>query len=140
LYLSSPPAPFAGNQMPRFILHVNRKSPAWTEFIVHRADELPDTIREKLTKMGFEPEIGDDEENEETYLNFSLHHRGHAPHQWNIAVELMSVGFDFLNKHERDECKQGETAIMEMTFDGTAVDYNVESNNSGLTLRIYQMS
>jgi hypothetical protein len=127
--------------MPRFILHVKRRSSAWTNFIVHRADELPDTIREKLIQKGFETGNGDGEEDENaTYLEVSLHHHGHAPRQWDFAVELMSVGFDFLDTHERDQCMKGETAIMAMTFDGTALDYNAESHNSGLTLRIYQMS
>jgi hypothetical protein len=41
-------------------LCVYPRSKAWTAFIVHQADALPDSILEKLMNMGFEPEIEED--------------------------------------------------------------------------------
>jgi hypothetical protein len=40
----------------------------------------------------------------------------------------MSVGFDFLDEHERDECMEGETAIMAMTFDGNELNKALSSS------------
>ena len=67
------------------------------------------------------------------------HHRGHAPYQWQLAVKLMSIGYDFVNDHERDKCLEGETSLMEMKVEESVVEYNRESHGTNLTIKVYNM-
>ena len=45
--------------MPRFLMLVDRRSQAWTNFRAHRFDELPPAVRSKLKKLGFEKDFDD---------------------------------------------------------------------------------
>mmetsp|Transcript_53390 Transcript_53390/g.129886 ORF Transcript_53390/g.129886 Transcript_53390/m.129886 type:complete len:125 (+) Transcript_53390:2657-3031(+) len=122
--------------MTRFILDVNRRSPAWTNFEARNAPDLPKNIQNDLKKLEFEPDVFNDPTSKT--WTCSMHHRGHAPYQWSFAVDLMAIGYNFLNDHERDQCKQGETALMELIVKESTVDYTSESHGSNLTLKISQ--
>lgn len=65
-------------------------------------------------------------------------HSGHAPHQWSVAVKLLSMGFNFLNNDEREKCHEGETASMELVFKESVVEYKPEGHGSNLMLKIMQ--
>lgn len=124
--------------MPRFLLHVNRVSPAWTQFEAHKVNELPASIREELEKLGFERDrfqFGDDD----TVWVSKLHHSGHAPRQWSFAVKLLGLGYNFLNHNEREKCYAGETSLLELLVKETTADFNIESHASNLTLKINQL-
>ena len=98
--------------MTRFILHVNRRSQAWTHFEALNATELLESMQSELKKLGFEAcrwEFG----NETTWV-FRIHHSGHAPEQWSFAIQLLSIGYNFVNHQEREKCHVGESAFLEM--------------------------
>jgi hypothetical protein len=54
----------------------------------------------------------DDMEFESFHDGASYIRHMNAPTHWAFAMEMKSLGFDFLNTHERDECFQGKTSIM----------------------------
>jgi len=116
----------------RFILHIHRKSPAWTYFEIRRGKELPQELQDTLNELGFKADsdwIGD-----KNMLTCSQHHHGHIPHQWSFAMELMSLGFEFLNDQERVRCHEGETSLMRLDIDRQTI----KGHDTGLTLNLYQ--
>ena len=121
------------NNIMRFILHVNRKSPAFTYFEIRRGKELPQELQDSLLKLGFETDWGD-----KKMLSYSQHHHGHAPHQWSFAMDLMSLGFDFLNDQERVRCKEGETSLMQLNIDQQTMGFSIQGHDTSLTLNLYQ--
>ena len=121
------------NNIMRFILHVNRKSPAFTYFEIRRGKELPQELQDSLLKLGFETDWGD-----KKMLSYSQHHHGHVPHQWSFVMDLMSLGFDFLNDQERVRCKEGETSLMQLNIDQQTMGFSIQGHDTSLTLNLYQ--
>jgi len=99
--------------MTRLLLHVNRKSPAWTEFEAHRVNELPVSLQDELKKLGFERRHAVHKDPEHIWVSM-MHHSGHIAMVWSFVVQLVGLGYNFLDRHEREQCKEGETALMEM--------------------------
>lgn len=116
----------------RFILHIHRKSPAWTYFEIRRGKELPQELQDTLVN-----ELGFKKDHDNNMLIYLQHHHGHAPHQWSFAMGLMSLGFEFLNDQERVRCHEGETSLMRLDIDRQTMGFNI-GHDSGLTLNLYQ--
>ena len=70
-------------------------------------------------------------------MQYSQHHHGHTPYQWAFAMDLMSLGFSFLNDQERERCHKGETSIMEINIHRQTMGFNIDGHDGGLTLQVY---
>ena len=117
----------------RFILHINRKSPAWTYYEIRRGKVLPKELQDRLHKLGFDfKEYGDPK-----MMQYYQHHHGHTPYQWAFAMDLMSLGFSFLNDQERERCRKGETSIMKINIHRQTMGFNIDGHDGGLTLEVY---
>ena len=123
--------------MPRFMLHVNRRSQSWTYFQVHRYEELPPHVQAELKALGFEESPRHDEG--DGIWQYVQNHSGHARMQWNFTIKLLGIGYNFLNDQERERCREGETALMEMHFEESVVEYTRESHGTNLTIKVYNM-
>jgi hypothetical protein len=118
----------------RFVCNIKRRSPAWSAFIVYRSRELPKPIQSSLIAMGFRH----DHFEHDGDLCYEMQHSGHAPKQWDFSVRLMSLGFNFVDLHERSECMKCATAIMELHVNKQTIDWKLAGDNSNLTLNFYQ--
>ena len=123
--------------MTRFLLNVDRTSPAWTTFKASNANELPPLVRARLKELQFE--IGSIWDGTQDAMCLHQHHHCHNKQQWDTAVQLLSIGYDFLNHEERKLCERGESSMMQMKCETSIVEYQRESHGSNLTIKVYNM-